>query len=180
MNKTISKILDRCLKRDMRAQMELYDMYSRKVFNSCYRILDNREEAEEVTQDSFLKIFKMLERFENCPESIEYFLKKMATNQAIDIVRKRRVLFTELNDGIDMVDTEMELENENQSVSDIKECISKLHSSQRLIITLKLIENLENKEIAEKLNISESTVRTQFMRAKNKLIEQLNNRQNER
>jgi RNA polymerase sigma factor (sigma-70 family) len=89
-------IIDRCVKGDRLAQRELYNLYYRAMFNSCYRMLNNQVEAEDVMQESFLAAFLKISTYRG-EMSFGSWLKKIVINRSIDVLRSRKVKFEELN-----------------------------------------------------------------------------------
>ncbi len=165
-------IVHQCRKRDRRAQLEFYMMFYKSVYNSCFRILRNQQEAEEVMQESFLKVLNKTELLQEDPISMEKTLKRIAINSSIDCCRKRKIRFVELEDKYDFTtgnETEEILQNEIR-LEAIEQMLHLLPEGYRMILSLHLIEEMDYAEIAEQLNLSASTVRSQFSRAKQKLI----------
>lgn len=155
--------------------MELYDLYSQDVFLTAYRIVQLRDEAEDIVQNSFFKIFDRIEVYENSPKSTIYALKRIAINASIDFIRARRLKYIEditnipdvCEDGVDYEDVEIKAKL-------IKNAINELPSGSRLIVTLRIIEEYSFEEIATQLQLKSSTVRTQYVRAKKKILTLLN------
>lgn len=170
------EIIELCKKNDRRAQMQLYTAFYKRVYNTCFRILHESMEAEDAMQESFLKIFSSLNLYQE-PTPFEAWIRRIAINTSIDKLRKRDLDFIDLNENInyDIADTD---DNEDwdmikTKVEEVKFAIERLPDNSRLIINLYLIEGYDHEEIGEILNIAPGTVRVQYMRAKQKLIEQL-------
>lgn len=106
-------ILRQCQKRDRRAQLEFYMLFYKGVYNSAYRILGNPQEAEEVMQETFLKVFDRIEDYDGEVSNMERILKRIAINHAIDLYRKRKIQFISLEDNI-YVTTEENNEDETE------------------------------------------------------------------
>lgn len=94
-------ILHRCIKRDRRAQMEFYTLFCRGVYNSCFRILNNPMDAEEVMQETFIKFFDHVQDYVLPYPDLERKLRRMAINASIDVIRRRRVLWVPIDDNLD-------------------------------------------------------------------------------
>ncbi len=175
-------LIDRCIKGDKLAQSELYRLYYKAMYNTCYRMLDDRVEAEDVMQESFLAAFLKIKTYRG-EMSFGSWLKRIVINKTIDVLRSRKVRFDELNEKISIVeesdwnDLEKE-EDEINRVAKIREAVSKLPEGFRVVLSLALFEGYDHEEIAMILKISESTSRSQLARAKKKLIEYLNNSKN--
>jgi RNA polymerase sigma factor (sigma-70 family) len=176
-------IIDRCVKGDRLAQRELYNLYYRAMFNSCYRMLNNQVEAEDVMQESFLAAFLKISTYRG-EMSFGSWLKKIVINRSIDVLRSRKVKFEELNEKssvfIEPDDFEIKAQEEHiQLVEKIREVVKKLPDGFRVVLSLSLFEGFDHEEIAAILQISESTSRSQLARAKKKLIEYLKNSEDE-
>lgn len=172
MSNKINNIVKQCASNCPKAQMDLYGLFSSRVYYSCYRILQNQMEAEEVMQDSFLKVFDKIEQYIDAPEKLEFSLRRIAINASIDTLRKRNVVFVDCDniaeDEEEIIDNDQQYETEEMAQK-AKAIIGSLPDGYRTILMLKLVEQIDNKEIAEQLGISELTVRSQFLRARNKV-----------
>lgn len=147
-------------------------MFYKSVYNSCFRILGNPQEAEEMMQESFLKVLNKTELLQDDAVSMEKMLKRIAINSSIDCYRKRKICFVELEDkyaSVSEPETDDALQNEIR-LEAIEQMMQLLPEGYRMILSLHLIEEMDYAEIAEQLNLSASTVRSQFTRAKQKLI----------
>lgn len=166
-------IVHQCRKRERRAQLEFYMMFYKSVYNSCFRILGNQQEAEEIMQESFLKVLDKPGLLLEEAESMEKMLKRIAINSSIDCYRKRKIRFVELEDAFpDVPDTETEDAMQDEiRLEAIEQMMQLLPEGYRMILSLHLIEGMEYAEIAERLNVSASTVRSQFVRARQKLTD---------
>lgn len=169
-----SNIIDQCRKGQHLAQMQIYSTFYKRVYNACYRVLYDSLEAEDAMQESFLKAFSSLDSYrESVP--FEAWLVRIGINTSIDKLRKRNLETVDFNENInyDIVDLDDSEEWEQilDRVEQVKTAITKLPESSRLIVNLYLIEGYDHEEISEILNIAPGTVRIQYMRAKQKLLE---------
>lgn len=166
-----SAIVERLKKGDKKAFQELYNLYVKNMLNISVRILNNTEEAKEAVQDSFLKAFENIEKYDK-KYSFGVWLKRIVINHSLNILKKRKVVFVPIENSNYVAD---EAEQEDQEikydVETVRVCIQELSDGYRTIFTLFLFEKYSHKEIAELLNISEGTSRSQYTRAKRKLIE---------
>lgn len=172
MDAEYSLLVDGCSRKDPEAQMKLYEQYARRMYATCYRIIGNASEAEEAMQDMFLKVFTRIDQYDR-KKNFEVWMHRIAVNTSIDYVRRQLPFQEELEDHM-MVEEEAPIDNEAEiaySVTKIKEGIQKLAQGYRLILTLYLFEGYDMEEIALILQVKPATVRTQYMRGKNKLIE---------
>lgn len=169
------ELIERCLRGDSLAYKELYQRYSKAMFNTCLRFLGNAAEAEDVLQESFMEAFKNLSRFEY-RTSFGGWLKQICVNRSINQLKKRRVDWVDMEQvaGYDSAEElpydEAEMEYRVESV---KKAIMRLPDGYRTVLNLYLLEGYDHEEIAEILNVAESTTRSQFIRAKQKLLQLL-------
>ena len=162
--------INRCLKGDKVAFREFYDLYSRAMLNASIRIVGSQEEAEDILQESFIVAFQKLKDIRSDAE-FGGFLKKVVVNRSIDLVRKKKLDLTSLEIVTDTYDDEPDV---NYDVNILADCISDLPSGFRIVLTLYLFEDYSHREIAEFLNISEGTSKSQYNRARQKLAELYN------
>lgn len=170
-----TETIRKCRRNDRRAQLKFYTTFYKGVYNCSYRILGNPQEAEEVMQETFLKIFDRMADYIDEPEEVMMrILKRIAINASIDLVRKRKIQFTELNESFDHCEEPEEEDNETLQPEMIRQTMLKMPEGYRLVLNLHLLEGLEYEEIATQMQISASTVRSQYARARQKLIHLLN------
>ena len=162
-------IIERCRKGERTAFQELYNLYAKAMFNVSVRILNNSDEAEEVLQDSFLKVFDRIDTYDRS-HAFGVWLKRIVINRSLDVLKKRKLNFVSIDDAIYSENETVE-EASIYDVEMIKKCIRELPDGYRTVITLFLFEDHSHKEIAELLGISEGTSKSQYNRAKKKLIE---------
>lgn len=135
------------------------------------RIINNATEAEDVMQESFLNAFTKIDTYKG-EVSFGAWLKKIVINRSLDYLKKRKVKFEEINEKTNQLpDYQMEIKEVNMKV--IKDAIQKLPDGYRVVFSLFLIEGYDHEEISEILGISNTSSRTQYLRAKNKLRELL-------
>jgi RNA polymerase sigma factor (sigma-70 family) len=171
-NKNIhAKIIDRCIKGDQKAFYEIYTLYSKAMFNICFRITGNQEVAEDVLQEAFVNAFKNIQSYQG-KATFGAWLKKIVVNKAISYLRKQQLKLVELEDNLEPV-----LEDDTEDiglamkVETIREAIQKLPNGFRVVFSLYLLEGYDHREISEILGITESTSKSQYNRAKKKLRE---------
>ena len=164
-----SAIIERCKKGEKRAFYELYQLYAKAMFNISFRILNDKSEAEEVLQDSFLKAFDRIKRYD--PRfSFGIWLKKIVINGSLDALKKKKPLLVPLEESY-YVQEDVSEEQVDFDVNTLKTFIGELPDGYRTILSLYLFENYAHKEIADLLGIHEGTSKSQYNRAKKKLIE---------
>lgn len=165
-------LVEGCSRNDPEAQMKLYELYSRRLYGTCLRIIGNTSEAEEAMQDAFLKVFRRIDQYDR-KKNFEVWMHRIAVNTSIDYVRRQLPFQEELEDHM-MIEEDTAMEDEAEiafSVAKIKDGIQKLATGYRLILTLYLFEGYDMEEIALILQVKPATIRTQYMRGKNRLIE---------
>ncbi|MDA3822201.1 MAG: RNA polymerase sigma factor [Bacteroidales bacterium] len=174
-NVELTELINSCKKGDAKAQMEIYTRYYKSMFNISLRILNNTVEAEDVMQESFLSAFQKIETFAG-EVTFGAWLKKIVINKSLDVIKTRKTIIS--------LDSTMEIPEEeandeyaklkNITVNTIKEALFSLPEGYRVVLSLYLIEGYDHDEIAQILNISSTTSRTQYHRAKMKLATKLN------
>ena len=168
-------LIDRSKLGDASAQRELYKLYVKNMYNTALRMLSHSAEAEDVIQESFLEAFTRLSDYRE-EASFGSWLKRIVINKCISQIRKRRIDFVDEQE-LDVLSTNDELdfnsEDESQIIELIKIGINELPDGYKVVLSLYLLEGYDHVEISEILKISESTSKTQYLRAKNKLKEWL-------
>ncbi len=169
------ELVERCKQGDSRGFAELYRKYAKAMYNTSLRIVNNTGDAEDVVQEAFTDAFRSLEDF-HYKSTFGAWLKRIVINKSINCLRKRKMDMIDIektNIGHlpeeDMTD-EQEIE---MKVEDIKKAIGLLPNGYRTVLTLYLFEGYDQEEIAEILQVSHATVRTQYMRAKLKLVQHI-------
>ena len=146
------------------------------MFNVCYRLMNNREEAEDMLQEAFTQAFMKLDSF-RYESGFGVWLKRIAINTCINAKNKRKLELT-FFDEMHHLDQPVQLENDDEqvllTVAGITKAMEKLPEGGRVIFSLYLLEGYDHGEISQILNITESTSKSQFMRAKRRIIEILN------
>ena len=163
-----------CSVQDRKAQYEVYQKYSKAMFNICVRMLGNIEEAEDVLQDAFLNAFRNMEQFKG-QSSLGAWIKRIVVNQCINQLKKRKldILSLEETHYQEPIDTRDEQSDISLvlDIDNIREAIQQLPDGFRVVFSLYLLEGYDHQEIAQILDISESTSKSQYHRAKRKLRE---------
>jgi len=165
----LEKILEGCKKKDRSAQAGLYKLLAPKLLGLCIRYLQDRGEAEDAMQDAFVRIFTNISSFKG-NGSFEGWARRIAVNTALTALKARnRLSFERHTEGLEDIGIPEE-EALALSSDDIMACMKALPVGYRTIINLFLVEEFSHKEIAEKLNITESTSRSQYARARQALM----------
>lgn len=171
MNEITAQLIEGCRRGKREAQLALYKQFARQLYIACLRIVGNTAEAEEAMQDSFLKIFTRIDQYKDnlC---FEAWIHRIAVHTAIDYVRRQTPEWDELSDNYaDPASDEPDEEEIQYSVKQIKDATAKLPAGYRVILSLYLFEGYDMEEIASILNIQPPSVRSQYLRAKRKLLD---------
>jgi RNA polymerase sigma factor (sigma-70 family) len=162
-------ILKQCRKNNRQAQADLYNHLAPKLLGLCLRYLRDRDEAEDVMQDAFVKIFTSIPSFKG-EGSFEGWARRIAVNTALDALKSKNRIYFERNLELVKEIDFTEEEQQRLSLQEIMACMDALPTGYRTIINLFLVEGFSHKEIGEKLGISESTSRSQCTRARQALM----------
>lgn len=164
-------LIDGCVAGKRDAQYQLYKKYSKAMYNICLRMVSDQSEAEDVLQNSFIDVFTKLKyfRFESTPGA---WIKRIVVNNCINHLRKSKIEFQSTDYIPDVADTK-ETDDVSYNIDIVKKAINQLPDGYRMIFCLYTMEGYDHGEIAEILNISESTSKSQYSRARSKLYENL-------
>ncbi len=158
--------------RDSTAQFELYNLYAKAMLNVSFRIVNDRDEAEDVLQESFINVFKNIDSYRG-DSSFGSWVKRIVINASLNVIKKRKLDLMDIDEGnIDVEDDYEEVESE-LSVENIRKAVDLLPDGFRLVFSLYAFEGYDHREIGEILEISENTSKSQYNRAKKKLKELL-------
>jgi RNA polymerase sigma factor (sigma-70 family) len=162
-----------CKQGSKKACYELYKLYSKAMLNVAFRIVGNIAEAEDVLQEAFVDAFGKLKDFRQ-DTTFGLWLKQIVVNRSINLLRKRKLDLVDLDgEQIENIAGEEEEDDDETQykAARVKDAMKLLPEGYRLVISLYLLEGYDHEEIGQILNISENTSRTQFLRAKRKLVE---------
>lgn len=166
---TEQTILAGCLQNNPAAQRELYNRYSPKMLSVCYRFAQSREDAEDMLQEGFIKVFTQIHTFQN-KGSFEGWVRRIIVHTCINFLKKYR----KFNENVELayagyIPVKEETMPSIMQAKQVVECIRLLPIGYRTVLNLYAIEGYNHKEIAEMLEIEESTSRSQYTRAKSML-----------
>jgi RNA polymerase sigma-70 factor (ECF subfamily) len=163
-------IIDRCKRGDRQAHYQLYKLYSRSMYNVCYRIVRDEASAEDVLQESFINAFKNLDSYRG-DSAFGAWLKRIVVNKSLTHLSKRKLERMPEGNHFDvMVEEQDDFEGFPLTVETVKAAILQLPDGYRTVLSLYLLEGYDHEEIAQVLGISESTSKSQFSRSKKKLL----------
>ncbi|WP_366663740.1 RNA polymerase sigma factor [Winogradskyella sp.] len=152
--------------------MQVYLMYKDMLYNVSFRIIKNKQDAQDAVHDAFIKAFQNMSKLEN-DLNLGPWLKRIVINCSLDFLRRQKKL-SWLRESVELQDEEHEeYEDISLKIEDVKNAINNLKDKYRIIIVLYLIEDYTHKEIAAQLGLNENTVRNQYVRGKRLLKQQL-------
>jgi RNA polymerase sigma factor (sigma-70 family) len=169
---TEEALLQACLKNQPAAQQELYSKYSPKMLAVCYRFARNREDAEDMLQEGFIRVFTQIHQFQS-KGSFEGWIRRIIVHTCINHLKKHK----KFNDSVDITQAHTLQVREDSVPSIIQakqviECIRMLPIGYRTVLNLFAIDGYSHREISTMLDIEESTSRSQYTRAK-AMLEQI-------
>jgi RNA polymerase sigma factor (sigma-70 family) len=173
----IEKLVNACLKNDRKAQIQLYELYAKRMFNTSLRITQDAMLAEDIVQESFIKAFSSLSTFRNEVPFVSW-LQKIVINRSLDELRRRKHFVIMNEEKLKEIEIADEPPEESIYSSEvllkIKDIMNELSEGYRVIFSLYFFEGYDHDEISQILNINASTSRSQLVRAKKKILEKLN------
>jgi RNA polymerase sigma-70 factor (ECF subfamily) len=167
------EVIEKAKQGDQNAMHRLYVLYSKALLNTAFRILNNREDAEDVLQDAFIKIFSRLDQF-RYQSTFGAWVKRIVVNKSIDeLKKKQRIIFQEEN-GEHLYENppSLKLEQQNDLQNKLDQLYKAMHdlpNGYRTVFSLYMLEGYDHNEISEIMNITVSTSISQLSRAKKKL-----------
>mgnify|MGYP006289994647 FL=1 len=164
-----SELVQGCRNNDRKYQELLYRKFAKKMYGICMSYTKDRSMAQEILQDGFVKVFKKIDGFRE-EGSLEGWIRRIITNTALDHLRQKSKLYEFIDDN-----KEVEEERLDNSILDkinadgIFNLIKQLPEGAKAVFNLYAVEGYSHKEIAEKLEITEGTSKSQFKRARSLL-----------
>ena len=146
----------------------MYDMLVLNMYNTAYRILGNKEDTQDCLQNGFTLIFTKIHKYDPDKGTIWSWAKRIVINECLGMLRKKKIKFQELPESLSIIDEDVSM-LEMMEAEYLFQLINELPYQLRIIFNLYEIEGYAHKEIAEKLEIVESSSRTYLTRAKAKL-----------
>ncbi len=170
------ELIKACRENDPKAQLQIYKLYYKAMYNTALRIVNHTAEAEDVMQEAFLDAFRRIDSYRG-EASFGSWLKKIVINRSIDSVKRSKEVLS-----LDEIDEQMPNGNGDEEdymlvlssrVEEIRATIHSLPDNYRIILSLHLLEGYDHEEIAQIMNINNNLSRIRFFRAKKKLLELL-------
>ena len=167
-----AKLIERARQGDQQAMYRLYKSHVQAMYNTSIRIVANQFDAEDIIQESFLSAFKSLNSFKG-ESTFGVWLKRIVINKSLNTLRQKKQTFTDL-DNLHIANEDSEDEDFPEVTPEvIHEAIKTLPEKARVVLNLYLLEGYMHKDIAEMLEISESTSKSQYQRARKLLQERI-------
>lgn len=160
---TLEQLISECKKKNAAAQEALYRRYSGVLFGICLKYSPNRTEAEDNLQDSFLTIFGRIEQYQG-KGSFEGWIKRVTVNTVLQKYRKKKTF--DITDDQQIEAEEVEVKTRNVPLDYLLEIIQQLPDRYRLVFNLYVLDGYAHKEIAEMLDISDGTSKSNLARAR--------------
>ncbi len=160
-----------CMEGDRRMQKQLYNQFSPKMYAVCLRYMGTADDAQDILQEGFIKVFRNIEKFRS-EGSFEGWVRRIFVNTAIEQIRKKKVdvSLTEKEETIEFKSVSA-IDNINEK--DLLKIVSALSPGYRSVFNMYVVEGFSHKEIAELLGISEGTSKSQLARARMILQEKI-------
>ena len=163
------QLIEGCCKQDFRCQKALYDWLHPQMLGVCLRYAVDRDQAQDMLQDGFIKVFRKIETY-NGAGPIEGWVRKVVVNTALETLRKqKKEQFNTFEDESLMIVDHRANAQEEMQANDILKTIQSLPSGYRVVFNLYAIEGYSHEEIAKQLGISVNTSYSQYHRAKSLL-----------
>lgn len=166
-------LVSECAKGSSKAQRALFDKFAPKMLAVCSRYMKQTDEAEDVLQDAFVKIFQKIGEFK-MEGSLEGWIRRIMVNTALDAIRKNKKMLGDI--AIDDVSYKVSFHDfgfENMDVAHLLKLIHEMPDGYRVVFNMFAIEGYSHKEIADTLGVSENTSKSQYSRARAFLRNQL-------
>lgn len=180
-NNDVARIVDACVKGDNMSQQILFKTFYGKMLAVCMRYSKDKEEANDIVQEGFIKVFKKLKKFEK-KGSLEGWIRRIMINTALDFIRKRKdfVYDDEKDISIENLSNDPFDDQDFKDIVNLKteviiNLLQQLSPAYRTVFNLYVIENMTHQEIAEYLNISVGTSKSNLAKAKQKLKKMVDN-----
>jgi len=173
------ELINQCIDENRHAQESLFNQYYNELYLIAMRYLSDHHDAEDVIIQSFTRVYRNLRKFSyQGPGSLGKWVRTILINEAIRSLKRRRLI--EFNEDVRKIDHEFSEANglQQMQASDIIRMIEKLPTGYRTVFNLFAVEGYSHKEIAAMLGISENTSKTQLKKARNQLMNNINQESN--
>jgi RNA polymerase sigma-70 factor (ECF subfamily) len=169
---TEKQLIEGCLKMNAKSQRELYRRFNGKMMAVCRRYAGDLTEAEDMLQEAFIKIFTNIEqyRFEG---SLEGWIRRIVVHSALEVLRKRLIRFSDIDGEVETLSSPDTDAFDTLSAAGLMRLICDLPDGYRVVFNLYVIEGYDHNEIATLMGISAATSRSQLLKARRALQEQI-------
>ncbi|MTI22350.1 sigma-70 family RNA polymerase sigma factor [Fulvivirga sp. RKSG066] len=169
---TEESLIYKCRKKNGKAQKELYEKYAPKMLGVCIRYVKDADQAEDIMIAAFVKIFEKIDQFKS-EGSFEGWIRRIMVNESLTFIRRNKGMYLEVD--IEAADREPDYNtlSDHLETEDLLKMIHSLPTGYQTVFNLYAIEGYSHKEIAQQLNISENTSKSQLSRARSLLQKQL-------
>lgn len=179
-NPDIQFLIKECIRNNKKAQLKIYEIYAKRMYNTCLRMVKNATTAEDIVQESFLSAYRSLKDFRH-EVPFEAWLRRITINKSLDYLRKQKKSILEFHEEVEELPESIHTESLDDTselrkklLQNIKEELRLLPDGYRVIFSLFYFEGYDHDEIGQILNISPSSSRSQLTRAKQRIISHLN------
>ncbi len=172
-------LVERCKAQDRKAQLALYKQYCEGMFCVAMRFVNNRDDAEDVLQEAFIKAFQKIHQFKG-DVTFGAWLKRIVINKSIDFLKKKKERAVEIQENtLQIVEDQDWTVAPEVSMEDVKKAMRKLPEKYQYVLQLFLLEGYDHEEIAAILGLSNTASRTRLLRGKGYLRALLTQKQHE-
>ena len=166
-------VVEQCKANDRKAQLQLYNQYCSGMFYVAMRFVKNTDDAEDITQESFIKAFQKIHQFKG-DVSFGAWLKRIVINKSIDFLKAKKERLVPLDESyMQVVEDDDWTVEEGISLEEVRLAMEQLPEKYRYVVMMFLLEGYDHREIANVLGLSETACRTRLLRGKGFLKELL-------
>lgn len=158
------------------AQAQLYNLYAKAMYNICRRMMGDEEEARDLLQESFIDVFLKLPTLREV-STFSAWIKRIVVNNCINAIRKRKLITAELDENLDLEDEIDDFEYTEYKAGQVMQAIEALPDGCKTVLNLYLFDGFDHKEIAQILSITESASKAQYCKAKARIRNILDNKE---
>lgn len=158
-------LIRRCQQQDNRAQKQVFEQFAPKMLALCNRYVSDQSQAEDIMVTAFTKVFKRIDQFGHAG-SFEGWIRRIMVNESLTYLRSNRKMYLEVDIEKAEKDPDYAILDDHLEAEDLMKLINQLPVGYRTVFNLYAIEGFSHKEIAEKLEISENTSKSQLSRAR--------------
>jgi RNA polymerase sigma factor (sigma-70 family) len=166
------ELIKGCIKRDSKCQQMLFKQYAGKMMTVCLRYSKDHMEAEDMMQEGFIRVFQYIDQFK-FEGSFEGWIRRIIVNVALKYIAKKKVRFEEITESNEASGTLEPYAYSSLGEDDILKLINQLPEGYRLVFNLNIVEGFSHEEVAKILNIQPGTSRSQLVKARKMLQNQI-------